>query len=195
MLSRLYGVDDPATLTASAFTVTAPGASASTSVVVGAGSVKVELDGITFSKRRLRIHGEHDAALREEPPRRADVDVDGAHRIHEGEAARLEGARLQGDLPRGQPRGHGVLDEEPLADSRLGPSLRHELHVHAAREEQGRSRQDLGQDQDSRALGGLRLSRSSTKFGRPDGPLDEREETDVSEAPEAPAGRDYAELG
>ncbi len=58
MLSRLYGVDDPATLTASAFTVTAPGASASTSVVVGASSVKVELDGITFSKRRLRIHGD-----------------------------------------------------------------------------------------------------------------------------------------
>ncbi len=57
MLSRLYGVDDPATLTASAFTVTAPGASASTSVVVGSGFVKVELDGITFSKRRLRIHG------------------------------------------------------------------------------------------------------------------------------------------
>ncbi len=35
MLSRLYGVDDPATLTASAFVVTAPGASASTSVTVG----------------------------------------------------------------------------------------------------------------------------------------------------------------
>jgi hypothetical protein len=57
MLSRLYGVDDPATLTASAFTVTAPGASATSSVVVDTGSVKVELDGITFSKRRLRIHG------------------------------------------------------------------------------------------------------------------------------------------
>jgi hypothetical protein len=37
--------------------VTAPGASASTSVTVGASDVKVELDGITFTKRRLRIHG------------------------------------------------------------------------------------------------------------------------------------------
>jgi Fibronectin type III domain len=57
MLSRLYNVDDPASLTASAFQVTAPGASASTSVTVGASDVKVELDGITFTKRRLRIHG------------------------------------------------------------------------------------------------------------------------------------------
>jgi hypothetical protein len=51
-------VDDPASLTASAFSVTAPGASASTSVTVDTGSVKVELDGITFTKRRLRIHGD-----------------------------------------------------------------------------------------------------------------------------------------
>jgi hypothetical protein len=58
MLSRLYNVDDPASLTASAFSVTAPGASASTSVTVDTGSVKVELDGITFTKRRLRIHGD-----------------------------------------------------------------------------------------------------------------------------------------
>lgn len=58
MLSRLYGVDDPSTLTAAAFQVTAPGASASTTVTVETGFVRVEIDGITFSKRRLRIHGD-----------------------------------------------------------------------------------------------------------------------------------------
>jgi Fibronectin type III domain len=58
MLNRLYEVDDPSSLTASAFSITAPGASASTAVTVGATDVHVAINGITFTRRRLRIHGD-----------------------------------------------------------------------------------------------------------------------------------------
>jgi hypothetical protein len=55
MLTRFYNVDDPATLTASAFAVTGAGGAATTAVSVNPGSVNVVIDGITFSKRKLRI--------------------------------------------------------------------------------------------------------------------------------------------
>ena len=115
MLSRLYNVDDPASLTASAFRVTAPGASASTSVVVGASSVKVELDGITFTKRRLRIHGDMTPRAADERARSADVVLVRAARLHKGQAAWIEGARLQGDVPRHRPHRHRLVVAEPLA--------------------------------------------------------------------------------
>jgi hypothetical protein len=59
MLRRLYHVDDPASLTAAAFTVTGAGGAATTTVVVDPGgeTVHVDIDGITFSKKRLTITG------------------------------------------------------------------------------------------------------------------------------------------
>ena len=39
----------------------------------------------------------------DERAREADVVLDRADRLHEGQAARVEGARLQGDVPRGGP--------------------------------------------------------------------------------------------
>lgn len=59
MLRRLYDVDDPASLTASAFSVTGAGAAATTDVTVdGTGhNVHVQLEGLTFSKRRLHLNG------------------------------------------------------------------------------------------------------------------------------------------
>ena len=59
MLQRLYNVDDPASLTASAFTVTAGAGPAPTvSVTVGMGEVHVTMENMTFSKRKLRIRGD-----------------------------------------------------------------------------------------------------------------------------------------
>jgi Fibronectin type III domain len=57
MLRRLYNVDDPVTLTSAAFAVTGAGGAATTSVVVNPGSVEVVIDGMTFSKRKLKIQG------------------------------------------------------------------------------------------------------------------------------------------
>ena len=59
MLSRIYDVDDPASLTPAAFTVTAgSGAAPAVAVAVGADDVKVTMTGVEFSKRRLRIKGD-----------------------------------------------------------------------------------------------------------------------------------------
>jgi hypothetical protein len=59
MLSGLYNVDDPASLTASAFRVTAgTGPAPTVSVVVGTGDVNVSIQNITFSKRKLKIRGD-----------------------------------------------------------------------------------------------------------------------------------------
>jgi Fibronectin type III domain len=59
MLRRLYDVDDPASLTASAFSVSGAGAAATTDVTVdGTGhNVHVQLEGLTFSKRKLHLNG------------------------------------------------------------------------------------------------------------------------------------------
>jgi hypothetical protein len=60
MLRRLYHVDDPASLTASAFTVTGAGPAATRVVTVDSTghNVHVQLEGLTFSKRSLRIQGD-----------------------------------------------------------------------------------------------------------------------------------------
>jgi hypothetical protein len=59
MLTRIYDVDDPGSLTPAAFAVTAGSGSAPTvSVSVGASDVHVSLEDLTFTKRRLRIHGD-----------------------------------------------------------------------------------------------------------------------------------------
>lgn len=60
MLRRLYEVDDPASLTPAAFSVMGAGAAATTDVDVDATghTVHVQLEGLTFSRRRLQIHGD-----------------------------------------------------------------------------------------------------------------------------------------
>ena len=58
MLSGIYDVDDPASLTPAAFTVTAgSGAAPDVTVAVGSDDVKVTMTDIEFSKRRLRVKG------------------------------------------------------------------------------------------------------------------------------------------
>jgi hypothetical protein len=59
MLSRIYRVDDPASLTPAAFAVTAGmGAAPDVTVAVGADDLKVTMTGLEFSKRRLQIKGD-----------------------------------------------------------------------------------------------------------------------------------------
>ena len=60
MLSRLYEVDDPASLTAGSFTISGTGAAATTTMDIDSGGhvVHVTIDGMTFSKHRLRIIGD-----------------------------------------------------------------------------------------------------------------------------------------
>lgn len=60
MLSRLYEVDDPASLTAGSFTISGTGAAATTLVDIDSGGhvVHVAIEGMTFSKHRLRITGD-----------------------------------------------------------------------------------------------------------------------------------------
>jgi hypothetical protein len=70
MLSGLYGVDDPASLTASAFRVsTGSGPAPTITVVVGTGEVNVDIDNMTFSKRKLKITGD----MRPRAPRNVTV--------------------------------------------------------------------------------------------------------------------------
>jgi hypothetical protein len=59
MLSGLYDVDDPAPLTASAFTVSGTGSAASTDVTVDSAGhvVHVDISGMTFSKHHLKVVG------------------------------------------------------------------------------------------------------------------------------------------
>jgi len=60
MLSHLYEVDDPSTLTASAFTISGAGSAASTSISVDPSGhvVHVDISGMTFSKHRLKVVGD-----------------------------------------------------------------------------------------------------------------------------------------
>lgn len=60
MLRRLYEVDDPASLTPASFSVRGAGSAATSDVVVDAidHAVHVQLKGLTFSRRRLQIHGD-----------------------------------------------------------------------------------------------------------------------------------------
>jgi len=60
MLSHLYDVDDPGSLTASAFSVSGAGSAATTSVTVDPSGhvVRVDMTGMTFSKRTLKVTGD-----------------------------------------------------------------------------------------------------------------------------------------
>jgi hypothetical protein len=58
MLLRLYDVDDPASLTPAAFAATAgPGPAPTVSVMEIGTSIKVTMENLRFSKRKLRIRG------------------------------------------------------------------------------------------------------------------------------------------
>ncbi len=98
MLQRLYNVDDPGSLTASAFRVTAGSGPAPTvNVSVGSGEVHVTIANITFSKRKLRIKGD----MRPRKPR----DVRAARGT-----ATIGIVRFRKALPRGSKvRGYRVL--------------------------------------------------------------------------------------
>jgi hypothetical protein len=60
MLSRLYEVDDPASLTAGSFTISGTGAAATSTVDIDSGGhvVHVTIEGMTFSKHRVKIVGD-----------------------------------------------------------------------------------------------------------------------------------------
>lgn len=93
MLRRLYHVDDPPTLTASAFSVTTGSGPATTVVDINPTSVHVAISGLTFSKRRLRIHGE----TRPLRPRNLRAVRIAAHRA----VLRFNSSRRRGSLVRG----------------------------------------------------------------------------------------------
>lgn len=57
MLRRLYNVDDPPSLTPASFAVRGMGGAATTLVAVDGSGVHVDIDGMTFSKRKLKIEG------------------------------------------------------------------------------------------------------------------------------------------
>lgn len=59
MLTRIYGVDDPDSLTASSFRASSSGSGPdpTTTVVIDSFSVTVQIDGIRFSKRKLSVRG------------------------------------------------------------------------------------------------------------------------------------------
>lgn len=94
MLQRLYNVDDPGSLTASAFRVTAGvGPAPTVAVTVGAGEVHVTMENITFSKRKLRIRGD----MRPRKPR----DVRAARRSPTTGVVRFRRALPRGSKVRG----------------------------------------------------------------------------------------------
>ncbi len=94
MLQRLYLVDDPATLTAGAFRVTAGAGPAPTTVVTRlASAVRVQIDGLEFSRRRLRVVGRPVPGA----PRRARAArVDGTRAVLAFARARARGSRVRG---------------------------------------------------------------------------------------------------
>jgi len=94
MLQRLYNVDDPGSLTAAAFRVTAgSGPAPSVNVSVGAGEVHVTIANMTFSKRKLRIKGD----MRPRKPR----DVRAARRTATAGIVRFRKAVPRGSKVRG----------------------------------------------------------------------------------------------
>jgi hypothetical protein len=105
MLRRIYHVDHPPSLTASAFSVTTGSGPAATVVDINPGSVHVAISGLTFSKRRLRIHGD----TRPLRPRDLRATRIAAHRA----VLRFNSSRRRGSLVRGY-----------IASCRLGTRIR-----------------------------------------------------------------------
>ena len=132
MLTRLYLVDDPATLTSSAFTVSAAGGAAPLVVVsVGSSSVHVTIENIAFSKRHLVIRGD----TRPLAPR----NLRAAHVTRTSALIRFDPSRRRGSKVRGYVatcssgslivRGSGL--RAPLRVRGLSPSRRYACTVRA----------------------------------------------------------------
>jgi Fibronectin type III domain len=144
MLRRLYHVDDPASLTPAAFSVTGAGGAATTTVEVDPDgeTVRVDIDGITFSKKRLRITGD----TRPTRPRNVTADrVSSTRGKIRFDPADSRGSRVREyrALCRHQ-RGAGDFfsfredEDSPLVLRGLKPGRRYECTVRA------RSRAGLG---------------------------------------------------
>jgi hypothetical protein len=144
MLNRLYDVDDPGSLTAGAFTITGAGAGATTSLVVDAGghTVRVAMQNLTFSKRRLRIHGDtrpgrpHDVVARRQTSTRGRIRFSAA--TPRGSLIRGYKATCRYSSPTLRHHTWVIGSGSPLVVRSLRPGLRYTCNVRA------RSRAGLG---------------------------------------------------
>jgi hypothetical protein len=94
MLSTYYDVDDPASLTPAAFSVTTGGTTGSTTVTVADAAVNVRITGLTFSKRHLKIVG-HTQPARPRLVSAARLSST-TGRVRIGARARSRGSRVRG---------------------------------------------------------------------------------------------------
>jgi hypothetical protein len=137
MLRRLYHVDDPASLTSAAFSVTGAGGAATTTVEVDPSgeTVRVDIDGITFSKKRLRITGD----TRPTRPQNVDAVRVSAYRGRVTfDPAQSRGSRVREYRAycRHQSRAGDFFswkegEDSPLVLRELKPGLRYECTVRA----------------------------------------------------------------
>jgi hypothetical protein len=136
MLRRLYDVDDPGSLTPGAFTITGAGA-ATTSLVVDAGghTVRVAIENLTFSKRRLRIHGDtrparpHDVVARRQTSTRGRITFSPA--TPRGSLIRGYKATCRYSSPTLRHHAWVTGAGSPLIVRNLRPGLRYSCNVRA----------------------------------------------------------------
>ena len=134
MLSRLYEVDDPATLTPSAFTVTGAGSAASTTVSVDSAGhvVHVDISGMTFSKHRLKIVGN----MRPGGVRNLKaIRVSGTAGKLKFDPAKAHGSKVRGYGATCRPEAGlvttGKADASPLKVTGLAPGVKYRCSVFA----------------------------------------------------------------
>lgn len=111
MLTRIYGVDDPDSLTASSFRASSSGSGPdpTTTVVIDAFSVTVQIDGIRFSKRKLSVRGKTWPRVPRDLRAKRKSSLKGV--------IRTDGAR---------PRGSKVRGYKAVCRTRNGPAVRAE---------------------------------------------------------------------
>jgi hypothetical protein len=134
MLHRLYDVTDPDSLTPSAFSVTGAGAAATTTVDVDHAelTVHVQLEGLTFSRHKLRIQG----TMRPGRPREVDAIRTAATR---GKLTFLpavpHGSKVTGYVARCESAGGDIATgsntASPVKVFGLSPGTRYECSVRA----------------------------------------------------------------
>jgi hypothetical protein len=134
MLSRLYDVDDPSTLTGSAFTVSGAGAAATTTVDVDPSGhvVHVTIEGLTFSKHRLKIVGD----MRPGPPRNLTaVRAGGTVGKLKFDPAKAHGSKVRGYKASCKSESGlvstGTSDASPLKVTGLVPGVKYRCVVQA----------------------------------------------------------------
>jgi hypothetical protein len=123
MLSHLYEVDAPGTLGPSAFSVAGAGSSAATTVTVDdAGHVvHVDISGMTFSKRHLKVVGDmRPGGVRNLRAIRVSGSVESSSSTRPLRTARS--ARLHGEVQVGvRSRRHGIGWRLPVEGHRAQP--------------------------------------------------------------------------